>query len=186
MQRKPAPPQEHNEAHLVEFLRQARGDVDTEFQGAQLPASNGPAAKVTLSAPALPSVFAKLAQLERLDLLREEVLFSLLAVSPTIDEHHIYRALRAYLKGWTFDPTDFSMVAILAKEKGATIAALKLDLLTDDITLLARKKGMLEVAGVLPVDRVLAVMRQPGTTPDRVWDWFQVQFQEVVRMGKEG
>ena len=184
MAKKPKP-QEGNEAHLVDFLRRAREDTPTEFMGTPMPGGAGESVTVTLKSPMIPRALQKLSHLERLGLLREEVLFSVIAAAP-IDEHRVLRALRTYLTHWTFEASTCSVIAILAKERDAPVALMRLDLLTDDIIYVARQAGQLVEVEKTPAEETLALFNTPGITPDQAWGWFQVRINRTIDRGLKG
>ncbi len=133
---------------------------------------------------ALPKALEKLRQLERLGLLSEEVLLSLVAVAP-IDPIGLFRSLQPYIEHWTFQPLNCTVVTVLAKVKGQPVAVMELDLLSDDVKFIARQKGHLVQVAALSSDEMLDVMRRPGITSEQVWAWFQESIAQTVRTGME-
>jgi hypothetical protein len=98
-----------------------------------------------------PTLVRTLWKLQQLDLLRDDVILSLLA-QPPIDPIGLYGALRQRFPEWpwTFNPLTFSMVCILAKRKDAPVAVMTLDLLSDTVEFAALVEGTLH--GVKTVD----------------------------------
>jgi hypothetical protein len=98
-----------------------------------------------------PTLVRTLWKLERLGLLRDDVILSLLA-QPPIDPIGLYATLRQRFPDWpwTFNPLTFSVVCILAKRKDVPVALMTLDLLSDSVEFAAMVDGSLH--GVKTVD----------------------------------
>ena len=158
---------------LKEFLRAANDNSSEE-------------AVLTLSgSAATPKLLENLRRLDRLGLLTEEVVFSYLAQAP-VDPLGIYGALRERIPDWQFQALDCTVLTILAKVKDEPVAAMRLDLMSDDIIFIARQGRKLVQVDQAPAEEVLAVMRARAATPDAVWQYFDQKIRRAVALGQKG
>jgi len=127
-----------------------------------------------------PRVIELFRKLERLGLLTDEALFSLLAQAP-VDPYGIFSGLRQRMDGWQFDNLNFSMLAVLAKKGDVPVAAIQVDLLSDDVAFLASRDGKLSVFMTLPSDHILIAAQNGGD--DGVWAAFKSCIDRTVAAG---
>lgn len=142
--------------HLPEFLQ-------------QLDSSKALRLVLDKDETAPPTLVRTLWKLDQLGLLHDQVLFSLLA-QPPIDPIGLYGALRARFPDWpwTFEPSSFSIVCILAKRRDEPVALLTLDLLSDSVEFASLINGSLHGVktvsgdewGDNPLDQVLALAQE--------------------------
>lgn len=154
---------------LKQFLLHA---ADTENAGLQLRAAG--------SVP-LPFLEA-LKKLDRLDLLRDDVIMGLVGQAP-IDPIGLYGAMRT-MGVWAFNVFDFTMVQVLAKKGEVPVALMRLDLLSDDLVFVVLKDGKLVEHSQVSADRMMAQMREPGMTESGLKAWLTDRIREAVKVGR--
>lgn len=128
-----------------------------------------------------PAVRDNLRRLNRLSLLRTEVLLSLIGQAP-IDPFGVYGALQG-TGVWAFNPLDFTAVQILAKKGSKPVALMRIDLLSDDITMVALKKEQLVVHTTLEADFIVSKLKEPGVTEDEVFRWLKGYIDAAISDG---
>jgi hypothetical protein len=101
-----------------------------------------------------PTLVRTLWKLEQLGLLRDEVIFSLLA-QPPLDPIGLYAGLRKRFPDWpwAFNALNFSVVCILAKRGDTPVAVMTLDLLSDAVEFVALVDGKLQVVATIDSDQ---------------------------------
>lgn len=153
---------------LIEYV-----DAAEDFDGAE----------VTLQIKGLvpPATIANLRQLKRLSLLSEEVLLSLIGQAP-IDPFGVYGALQ-HTGVWAFSAVDFTAIQVLAKKGAQPVALMRIDLMSDDITLVALKKGQLVVHTTLEADFIVSKLQEPGVTEDEIFRWLKGYVDAAVSDG---
>lgn len=88
-----------------------------------------------------PPTLKALRQLKDLGLLDDEIVLSLVGQAP-IDPIGLYEALRDS-GTWAFSALDFTVIQVLAKKRDKPVAAMRIDLLSDDLTFIVLRDGKL-------------------------------------------
>lgn len=110
--------------------------------------------EVPLTQPPAPAAFHNLIRLEQLGLLTGDAILSLLAQAP-VDPLGLYAALRNVApEGWVFSALDFCVVRVLDRDDRGVKASIRIDLLSDDVTLMRRRDGQLHLYWGLTGDEV--------------------------------
>lgn len=135
----------------------------------------------TSSAP--PSFLSLLRRLDRLELLRDDVLVSMLGQAPC-DPYGIFGALKQHLNNWEFEPGSCSIMSILAKKGDLPVAILQVDLLSGDLVFIARQEGKLEVVDNVTAHQLLTYMRTSGVTGEMVWDYINSFIERAITKGQ--
>lgn len=130
-----------------------------------------------------PKTIENLRRLRRLELLRDEVLFSLVGQAP-IDPCGIFGALRG-LGSWVFQPLNFTVIQILAKKGSKPVALMQIDLLSDDITFIALKAGQLVVHTVLEAEFILTKWQETNMTGSHIIEWLKGYIDAAIKSGME-
>lgn len=128
-----------------------------------------------------PATIDNLRRLGRLSLLNTEVLLSLIGQAP-IDPFGVYGALQG-TGVWAFNALDFTAVQVLAKKGAKPVAMMRIDLMSDDITLVALKKGQLVAHTTLEADFIVSKLKEPGVTEDEVFRWLKGYIDAAVSDG---
>ena len=128
-----------------------------------------------------PKTVENLRRLRRLGLLQDATILSLIGQAP-IDPYGIFGALQ-HTGAWAFQALDFTAIQVLAKKGSKPVALMRIDLLSDDITFVVLKAGQLVEDHVLEANFVLAKLREPGMTEDKVLAWLKGYVDEVVKKG---
>lgn len=133
-------------------------------------------------APVPPKLVENLRSLKKLELLTDEVVWSLLAQAP-IDPLGVYGAMKG-MGAWAFSPIDFTMVQVLAKTKDMPVALMRIDLMSDDIVFVAldEKKQLVQVS-IIEADFLAAKMATPGTTEQSVLALIQQHMKGAIDTG---
>jgi hypothetical protein len=125
-----------------------------------------------------PPLLQMLRRLERLDLLRDEVVFGLLAQAP-IDPIGLYGAMKA-MGVWAFNVLDCTMTQVLAKKGNEPVALMRLDLLSDDLVFVISKGGQLVEHKTVTAEETTTRMQEPGMTATSMMAWFTDHIRETV------
>lgn len=148
-----------------------------EFAEAE-PRRGGVSLALKTSTTPPPRLREKLQHMERLGLPMDEVVLSLAAQAP-IDPLGIFGALRG-IGPWAFQAADCTTVCILDREEKEVRAAMSLDLLSDDLSFLARKDKAFSVVKVLPGETMASWLREPGITEEVILKRIQTCMEETV------
>lgn len=114
--------------------------------------------RIRLEAPPVPEAFQNLRRLLNFDLLTGDAVMALVGQAP-IDPFGVYAALRMAIgpEGWIFSAIDFTVFHALRRdEDGAVGAAMRLDLLSDDVVLLRREGNSLVAVGECSGEKMAA------------------------------
>lgn len=128
-----------------------------------------------------PAALDNLRRFRRLSLLTEEVLLSLIGQAP-IDPFGVYGALQ-YSGVWAFQPLNFTAVQVLAKKGAKPVAVMSIDLMSDDITLVALKKGKLVTHTILEADFIVSKLKEPGATEADILRWLKGYIDAAISDG---
>lgn len=113
-----------------------------------------------------PKMLQVVTKLERLGLLRDEVVLSLLGQAP-IDPIGLYGAMKD-MGTWAFDALDFMMVQVLAKKGNKPVAAMRLDLLSDDLTFMVLRDNQLVTHATVTADMVTSWLTEHDMTQEKL------------------
>lgn len=139
-------------------------------------------ATITLEVGALPpNVLENLRKLQRLGLLTDEAVLCLVGQAP-IDPYGIFGAMQAY-GPWAFQPLDFTAVSILGKKGANPVALMRIDLLSNDLTFVALKKGQLVQHSVVTSDELMQRMATPGMDALKFAEWLREQMKSTLDAG---
>jgi hypothetical protein len=128
-----------------------------------------------------PSIVENLRKLRRLDLLHDDVVLALIGQA-YIDPLGIYGAMKD--RGvWAFQPTDFTMVQILAKKGGRPVALMRLDLLSDNLDFVTLRQGQLVLREHVTGEALVEKMREPGMTEERFHAWLVGKMKAAIDEG---
>ena len=139
------------------------------------------AVALQVAAATTPRVLENLRRLRRLDLLTDEVVWALVGQAP-IDPLGLYGALKNH-GVWAFSPLDFTVVQVLAKKGALPVAAMRVDLLSNDIVFVALEGGQLVARASISRDQLEAKVREPGCSEAVVLAWLQGYIDEAVVAG---
>ena len=139
------------------------------------------AVALEVAAATTPRVLENLRRLRRLDLLTDEVVWALVGQAP-IDPLGVYGALKPR-GAWAFSPLDFTVVQVLAKQGAMPVAAMRIDLLSNELVFVALEAGQLVVHARLPPEQLEAKLREPGCTEATILAWLQGYIDEAVQAG---
>ena len=128
-----------------------------------------------------PATLDNLRRLRRLSLLKDEVLLSLIGQAP-IDPFGVYGALQN-TGVWAFQVYNFTAIQILAKKGSKPVAIMSIDLMSDDITLIALKRGVLVAHTILGADFIVSKLKEPGVTEADVMLWLKGYIDAAVSDG---
>lgn len=133
---------------------------------------------------ATPQTLELFRKMDRLGLLTDEAVFSLLSQAP-VDPYGIYAGLRQHMEGWQFDALKFCQLAIIAKVGNEPVAIMQVDLLCGDVHFITSNKGKLELLYTLTTDTILEVATKHKNSPEKVWEWFEHHIGKVVKSSVE-
>ena len=132
-------------------------------------------------APFPPKLIENLRRLRTLELLTDEVVLSLLAQAP-IDPLGIYGAMK-HMGVWAFSPVDFTMVQILAKKGDTPVALMRIDLMSDDIAVVALKDKQLVVHSRIGAEDIADLLGNPGASEGSVMAFIQRRMKSAIEEG---
>lgn len=115
-----------------------------------------------------PRLRERLLHLDGLGLPLDEVFMSLVAQAP-IDPIGVFGAIRKHGR-WAFQSPDCTVVNVLAQEGDRVLAAMRLDLLSDDLAFLAFRGERLEVIDVILGDTFAQWLREPDISEDVIME----------------
>lgn len=141
-------------------------------------------ATIDLKAALFPRAMDNLKRLRRLELLDDEVIWSLLGQAP-IDPLGLYGAMKG-MGVWAFSPLDFTVLQVLAKRGGKPTAMMRLDLLSNDLTFVVLKTGLLVEHHVLTGEMFAAQLKEPGMTEAKVWKFLRDLMKDAIAAGTQG
>jgi hypothetical protein len=141
----------------------------------------GGAVALRIKAPVPPQLVDNLRKLRKLELLTDEVVWSLIAQAP-IDPLGVYGAMKD-MGVWAFSGVDFTMVQVLAKAKDVPVALMRIDLMSDDITFVALEKGQLVQVSVIEAAFMEETLRRPGATETSVLALIQQHMKGAIDKG---
>jgi hypothetical protein len=139
------------------------------------------AVALQVAAATTPRVLENLRRLRRLDLLTDEVVWALVGQAP-IDPLGLYGALKNR-GAWAFSPLDFTVVQVLAKKGALPVAAMRVDLLSNDIVFVALEAGQLVARASISRDQLESKLREPGCSETVVLAWLKGYIDEAVVAG---
>jgi len=134
-----------------------------------------------VAAATTPRVLENLRRLRRLDLLTDEVVWALVGQAP-IDPLGLYGALKHH-GVWAFSPIDFTVVQVLAKKGALPVAAMRVDLLSNDVVFVALEGGQLVARASISRDQLEVKLREPGCSEAVVLAWLKGYIDEAVVAG---
>lgn len=141
----------------------------------------GGAVALRIKAPVPPQLVDNLRKLRKLELLTDEVVWSLVAQAP-IDPLGVYGAMKD-MGTWAFSGVDFTMVQVLAKAKDVPVALMRIDLMSDAITFVALEKGLLVQVSIIEPGFMEELLRRPGATEGTVLALIQHHMKGAIDKG---
>jgi len=139
--------------------------------------------ELTLKSAPPPQLLSMMKRLQRLGLLEGDVLFSILAQAP-VDPLGVYGALREH-GVWAFQPFDCTMMQILAKAKGKTVALMRIDLISDDITFVTLQAGQLTERSCISADEIGRRLKEKDMTEEKMLAWITGYMSQAAKEGLE-
>lgn len=136
---------------------------------------------IKVSGGLTPALANNLKQLARLELLTDEVIWAILAQAP-IDPLGVYGAMK-HMGVWALSVSDFTMVQVLAKIGAVPVAAMRIDLMSDDLTFVAWENQQLVMKSTLSSGEIEATLRKPGTTENTVLSLIDKHMRQAVTHG---
>ncbi len=121
-----------------------------------------------------------LRRLRRLELLTDDVVWSLIGQAP-IDPHGLFALLQP-LGAWAFSATDFCVIRVLAQKDKKPVALMRVDLLSDDVTFVVLRNGQLVADGTSHFGDHLAQLAKERGVP-YVLQFLEQKAQEVIDEG---
>jgi len=128
-----------------------------------------------------PSTVGNLRRLRRLGLLRDDLILAIIGQAP-IDPVGVYGAMKD-MGAWAFQPSDFTMLQILAKKGNQPTALMRLDLLSDNLDFVVLRDGQLVLREQVLGDTIAQRMREPGMTSDRLIAWLVEKMKAAISEG---
>lgn len=128
-----------------------------------------------------PALANNLKQLVRLELLTDEVIWAILAQAP-IDPLGVYGAMK-HMGVWALSVSDFTMVQVLAKVGATPVAAMRIDLMSDDMTFVVWEAQQLVLRSTLSAGEIEEILRKPGTTENTVLSCIDKHMRQAVTLG---
>ena len=133
-------------------------------------------------APLPPKMVENLRKLKKLELLTDEVIWSLLAQAP-IDPLGVYGAMKG-MGVWAFSPVDFTMVQVLAKSGNMPVALMRIDLMSDDLVFVAlNEQKHLVQCSVIEADFLASKLASPNATEQSILALIQQHMKGAVDTG---
>lgn len=138
---------------------------------------DSPPAAIRLSVGVLsPRTTEALQRLDHLGLLEDEMVLSLIGQAP-IDPIGLYGALRD-TGTWAFSAYDFTVIRVLAKKQDKPVAAVRIDLLSDDLTFVVLREGQLVEHSTTAAEHLSEMVGKPVLAT-----WLDETIQQVIREG---
>lgn len=109
--------------------------------------------------PLPPQLYDRLSRLQRLGLLNGDVILSLLAQAPVDPIGLVSTLMKQQPALWVFSAIDGCVVRVLARNGDEVAAAIRVDILSDDVQTMARASGKLQPYQTF---QPLSSQREPG------------------------
>jgi hypothetical protein len=121
------------------------------------------------------STIDNLRKLRRLGLLHDDAILALIGRAP-VDPLNLYGAMKD-MGVWAFQPRDFTVIQVLKKEGPEPVAAMRLDLLSDDLDFIVLRDGQLVLREHISSEELSEV------TGERLQSWLAEKIKATIDEG---
>lgn len=128
-----------------------------------------------------PGLMRVMQVLDEVGVLSDDALMSIAGQAP-VDPLGMARLLRTRVGGWTLQPLNATVIAVLAKVGGTPVALCVVDLISSAVALVARRGGELSEVDRIGSD-VIEAKLQELRTESAVLDWLEEFLRAAVVAG---